>query len=182
MSRTEADENARMTIGQLARAVGKSARALRLYEEKDLLVPEERSPGGFRLYGPSALVRLRWICKLSEIGLSLDDIQSMLAEIGAASNGDKAMSVLRSEYRTRLVEIDAQMQRLTALREAIEAGLRYMERCRGCPRSPLPRCCKGCIEEVGDDFPDMVAGLTAQPPIERDDDPCRRIGSGPDET
>lgn len=170
-----------MTIGQLARVVGKSARALRLYEEKDLLVPEARSAGGFRLYGASALVRLRWILKLSEIGLSLDDIQSMLAEIGAAENGDKAMSVLRSEYRTRLVEIDAQMRRLEALREALDAGLRYMERCHGCPRSPLPHCCKGCIEEVGDDFPDMVAGLTAQPPIGRDD-PCRRIAGDGDDT
>lgn len=170
-----------MTIGQLARAVGKTPRALRLYEEKGLIMPRDRSPGGFRLYGDSALTRLRWILKLSEIGLSLDDIQSMLGEIGAAANGDTAMSVLRSEYRTRLVELDAQMQRIAALKAAVEAGLRYMERCHGCARSPLPACCKGCIAEVGDDFPEMVAGLTAQPPINRTE-PCRRIGNDVDET
>jgi len=168
-----------MTIGQLARAVGKTPRALRLYEEKGLILPQDRSPGGFRLYNDSALTRLRWILKLSEIGLSLDDIQSMLGEIGAATNGDTAMSVLRSEYRTRLVEIDAQMKRLAALKQAIEAGLGYMQRCHGCARGPMPECCKGCIAEVGDDFPEMVAGLTAQPPIARSE-PCRRIGNNDD--
>lgn len=180
MSDSEHSDDSQMTIGQLARAVGKTPRALRLYEQKGLIVPEDRSPGGFRLYGDSALTRLRWIIKLSEIGLSLDDIQSMLAEIGAASSGGQAMKVLRSEYRTRLVQLEAQIQRLSALKQGVEAGLRYLERCHGCPRSPLPECCENCIAEVGPDYPEMVAGLTAQPPIERDD-PCRRIGHSSEE-
>ncbi len=180
MGRSSDSDDSRMTIGQLARAVGKTPRALRLYEQKGLIVPRDRSPGGFRLYGDSALTRLRWILKLSELGLSLDDIQSLLDEIGAAVNGDRAMSVLRSEYRTRLVELDAQIRRLEALKQGLQAGLKYMERCHGCQRSPLPECCRGCIAEVGDDFPEMVAGLTAQAPINRDD-PCRRIGSDRDD-
>ena len=113
------DPKPSMTIGQLAKAVGKTPRAVRLYETKGLIVPEARSRGGFRLYGPSALVRLRWILELSNLGLSLDDIQQMLEEVGAAEVGDTAMSVLRDEYRARLTELDQQIARLTALRQAV---------------------------------------------------------------
>lgn len=178
MSDAEQAPDEQMTIGQLARAVDKTPRALRLYETKGLIVPECRSPGGFRLYGPSALVRLRWILKLADLGLSLDAIQAMLDEIAAAETGDVAMSVLRDEYRRRLADLEEQIERLSALRRGLKAGLRYMERCHGCPRSPLPTCCAGCIAEVGDDFPDMVAGLMAQPPIDRDD-PCRQLDRSP---
>lgn len=165
----------RMTIGQLARFVHKTPRALRLYEEKGLIVPECRSPGGFRLYGPSAVVRLSWICKLSALGLSLDDIQTMLEDIGRAERGDVAMNVLRDEYARRLTELDAQLERLTALRRGVEAGLAYLERCRGCARTPLPECCGGCVAEVGDNLPHMIAGLLSQPPADRVE-PCRGAG------
>lgn len=168
------DSKPNMTIGQLAKAVGKTPRALRLYETKGLIVPEGRTRGGFRLYGPSALVRLRWILELSSLGLSLDDIHQMLDEIARADRGDTAMGVLRDEYRARLAELDRQIARLTALRQAVTAGLKYMERCRGCQRGPLPDCCGNCIAEVGDALPDMVAGLLAQPPVDRTD-PCRLI-------
>ena len=39
-----------LRIGDLAEKTGKTKRALRLYEEMGLLVPSERSTGGFRLY------------------------------------------------------------------------------------------------------------------------------------
>ena len=39
-----------LRIGDLAEKTGKTKRALRLYEEMGLLVPSERSSGGFRLY------------------------------------------------------------------------------------------------------------------------------------
>lgn len=172
MSDEPLEDGDRMTIGQLAQVVHKTPRALRLYEEKGLIVPECRSPGGFRLYGPSALVRLRWICKLSALGLSLDDIQGLLEDVGRAERGDVAMNVLRAEYERRLADLDAQLARLTALRRGVEAGLDYLERCRGCARTPLPECCGGCVAEVGDALPDMIAGLLSQPPAERAE-PCR---------
>ena len=39
-----------MKVGDLSRQTGKTVRALRLYEELDLLHPVARSHGGFRLY------------------------------------------------------------------------------------------------------------------------------------
>ena len=48
-----------LRIGDLARATGKTVRAIHLYEERGLLKPATRSSGGFRLYDPSAVERLR---------------------------------------------------------------------------------------------------------------------------
>ena len=39
-----------LRIGDLAEKTGKTKRALRLYEEMGLLVPSDRTSGGFRLY------------------------------------------------------------------------------------------------------------------------------------
>lgn len=163
-----------MTIGQLAKAVNKTPRAVRLYEEMGLLVPQGRSEGGFRLYGPDAVERLRWINRLSDLGLPLNEIQSMLDEIADACTGGQAMAVLREQYRARLAELDAQIRHLERLRRAVSEGLDYLTRCRTCERTPLPSCCGGCIEEVGA-VPEMVMGLLAQEPLDRTD-PCRKIG------
>src|SRR5262245_44197266 len=69
-----------LKVGELARLSGKTVRALHLYEERGLLDPIERSKGGFRLYAEDALVRVRWISKLQEMGFSLTDIQKMLEQ------------------------------------------------------------------------------------------------------
>ncbi|MCA9537885.1 MAG: MerR family transcriptional regulator [Myxococcales bacterium] len=167
-----------MTIGQLAKRVDKTPRALRLYEEMGLIVPAGRSEGGFRLYGEDALARLQWILELVELGLPLAEIQNMLEAIGHAPHGGAAMDVLRDEFVRRLDELDAQIARLIGLRQAVSAGLRYLDRCENCTRKPLPECCTNCIAEVGPDLPDMVAGLLAQSPVDRTD-PCQKLSDSP---
>ena len=49
-----------MRVGELAKAVGKTVRAMHLYEELGLLEARARSEGGFRLYGPEAIDRIHW--------------------------------------------------------------------------------------------------------------------------
>jgi DNA-binding transcriptional MerR regulator len=61
-------------IGELAAATGVSARALRYYEEQGLL-DAERTPGGYRRYGPRAVTRVRNIRALSAAGFTLADIR-----------------------------------------------------------------------------------------------------------
>src|SRR5580704_2031672 len=73
-------EHGLMQIGDLARDCGKTVRAIHLYEELDLLKPAARSKGRYRLYGSDALVRIRWIGKLQEMGFSLTDIQTIVKE------------------------------------------------------------------------------------------------------
>ena len=103
-----------LTIGQLATAVGKTPRALRLYEEMGLLVPSRRSQGGFRLYGADAVARLRWVIELADAGLPLAEIQDLLVDIAAADDGGGAMNVLRTRLAARRRDLTAQVRQLQA--------------------------------------------------------------------
>src|SRR5579859_4269207 len=69
-----------MQIGDLAKESGKTVRAIHLYEELGLLAPAARSKGRFRLYSRDALLRIRWIGHLQEMGFSLGDIQTVVHE------------------------------------------------------------------------------------------------------
>ena len=72
-----------MRVGELAKAVGKTVRAMHLYEELGLLEPRARSEGGFRLYGPEAVDRIHWIVKLQAIGFTLAEIQGFVKDFQA---------------------------------------------------------------------------------------------------
>lgn len=67
----------RMRIGELARATGASARALRHYEQAGL-ISSERAANGYRVYDERAVVRVRNIRYLLDAGLTLDDVRVFL--------------------------------------------------------------------------------------------------------
>lgn len=66
-----------MRIGELATRTGVSVRALRYYEEHDLLAAE-RSPSGQRLYAQDAVDRVLLIQQLYAAGLSSRTIVELL--------------------------------------------------------------------------------------------------------
>src|SRR6476646_10222455 len=68
-----------LQVGDIAKATGKTVRAIHHYEEVGLLRPHARSKGRYRLYDQAALHRVRWIGKLHDLGLSLAQIQDMVA-------------------------------------------------------------------------------------------------------
>ncbi len=67
-----------LSTGDLARATGHTVRAIRFYEEEGLLRPAVVSEGGHRRYTEDDLERLRLICDLRELGLSICEIRSVL--------------------------------------------------------------------------------------------------------
>src|SRR6478672_8510801 len=82
-----------MQVGDLASESGKTVRAIHLYEQMELLKPAARSKGRYRLYGREALVRIRWIGKLQDLGFSLTDIKRIVKDIeleGQASSAPSA--------------------------------------------------------------------------------------------
>lgn len=67
-----------MRIGELADRTGVSVRALRYYEEKDLLRPD-RTPSGYRSYAESDLGTVERIRTLLDAGLGTELIAQILA-------------------------------------------------------------------------------------------------------
>src|SRR6187549_2381072 len=80
-----------MQVGDLARESGKTVRAIHLYEQLELLKPAARSKGRYRLYGPEALVRIRWIGKLQDLGFSLTDIKAIVRDVEQHGSASSAM-------------------------------------------------------------------------------------------
>lgn len=89
-----------LRIGQIAERTGLSAKALRLYEARGLLVPDARSASGYRLYGARALARLAEIAVLRRAGFTLAEIGALLLrEAAAAALIEARIVALRREVR-----------------------------------------------------------------------------------
>jgi DNA-binding transcriptional MerR regulator len=67
-------------IGELARSLGITTRTLRLYEQMGLIDPPQRTEGGIRYYTKEDILRIKFVLKVKELGLSLKQMQE-LAEI-----------------------------------------------------------------------------------------------------
>src|SRR5260221_8687790 len=93
-SADEGDE-ALLQVGDLARLSSKTVRAIHLYEELGLLKPHARSKGRYRLFSHDAVVRVRWIGKLQDLGLSLSTIQTVVREWETSASPPGAMAKMR---------------------------------------------------------------------------------------
>jgi DNA-binding transcriptional MerR regulator len=155
-----ADDAALMQVGDLARDSGKTVRAIHLYEEMQLLQPAARSKGRYRLYAPEALVRIRWIGKLQDMGFSLTDIQTIVRDWEASASAPSAMVKMREVYRRKLEETREHLQRLKALEHDIVSSLGYLDTCDTCEPERLLAQCTSCNHHnCSEPVPELVAGF-----------------------
>lgn len=163
--RAVADEEL-MQVGDLAREAGKTVRAIHLYEQMELLKPAGRSKGRYRLYGPEALVRIRWIGKLQDLGFSLTDIKAIVKDVEAEGRGasaPSAMAKVREVYKRKLDDARTQIERLRTLEREILASLDYLDTCdSACEPGKLLAECPTCNHhDRAQEVPDLVAGFRA---------------------
>lgn len=67
-----------LQIGEVAQRVGLSLRTVRYYEEMGLLIPEDRTEGGFRLYTEEHVERLALIKQMKPLGFKVQEIRDVL--------------------------------------------------------------------------------------------------------
>ncbi|MFH0902098.1 MAG: MerR family transcriptional regulator [Pseudomonadota bacterium] len=151
-----------LRVGELAKAAGKTVRALHLYEEMGLLKPTSRSSGGYRLYSSAdAVARVNWITKLQEMGFSLPEIQSFLSDFESSPTASDAMGRVRAIFEAKLQETRATIQRMRVLERDLQASLAYLESCCCCEPSKQHSECATCGRHGHDpaEKPELVAGL-----------------------
>ncbi|MFF8565917.1 MerR family transcriptional regulator [Streptomyces albidoflavus] len=121
-----------MRIGELARATGASARALRHYEQAGLIF-SERAPNSYRVYDERAVTRVRNIRYLLDAGLTLDDVRVFLpcldGDLTAAPPSGQGLRVALD----RLAVLDARIAAQTAARDRLREALRERTGDRGRP-------------------------------------------------
>jgi DNA-binding transcriptional MerR regulator len=151
-----------LRVGELARAAGKSVRAIHLYEELGLVKPVSRSAGGFRLFSPDAVGQIAWINKLQVIGFSLAEIQGFVKEFEKARSGRNATDGVRRIFEDKLAETRATIAELQIIENDLHEAIEYLERCHGCETILPPTECGSCTHqghELGD-APSLFAGLS----------------------
>lgn len=107
-----------MRIGELAKAADTTAKTLRFYEEQGLLPPADRTPSGYRDYGPESVARIDFVHRGQAAGLTLAQIRQIL-EI--RDSGSAPCGHVQDLLDTRLAEIEQQIAQLTALHCTITA-------------------------------------------------------------
>jgi DNA-binding transcriptional MerR regulator len=125
-----------LTIGELARRTGVTASALRYYEELGLIPPPARISGQ-RRYAESAARVVGTILLYSDAGFTLAEQKALTASRTSASGEWRRLA------RRKLAELDEQIARAQAARDAIRHGLR-------CPHQDIRQC------------PNFNAGITAR--------------------
>ena len=69
-----------MLFRSLAKLCGVTVRTVQYYDTRGILVPSELSEGGRRLYSEDDVKRMKIICFLRELGLSIDMIRKLFIE------------------------------------------------------------------------------------------------------
>jgi len=110
----------RYTIGRLAREVGVPASTVRYYERSRLLRPDGRTEGNYRIYGPEALERLRFIRAAQAIGLTLEDITTLLDFRDGRTAPCREVQTLIEE---RLSELKKRLEQLRHVQAILHSSL-----------------------------------------------------------
>lgn len=102
------------TTGELAKLCGITVRTVQFYDAKDLLHPSELTEGGRRLYSEGDLGRMRLICLLKSLGLSLDAVRGIL-------DSDRKEAVLALLLDQQALRLDEELRQTQRTRDAVEA-------------------------------------------------------------
>ena len=111
------------TTGELAKLCDVSVRTVQYYDNRGILIPSELSEGGRRLYSDADLSKMKLICFLRELDLSLDSIAKVMKE----DNSDEVIELILSEQERILRdEVADKQKKLERLRD-LKNGLKQYE-------------------------------------------------------
>lgn len=108
-----------MQIGELAEMLGITTRTIRYYEEIGVMEAPQRLEGGMRVYAKEDILRLKFILKLKEIGLTLKEMHELADIYRLHKDSDRIMPKLLEFLDEHIQKIDEKMNRLASLRKDI---------------------------------------------------------------
>lgn len=108
-----------MTVGEVAKKMGVTVRALQYYDRKGLLSPSAESAGGRRLYTDKDLIQLHQILSLKHLGFSLDDIKNRLISLNTPIDVAQALSEQASAVREKIEILSESLREIEALKAEV---------------------------------------------------------------
>jgi DNA-binding transcriptional MerR regulator len=114
-----------MRIGELARRSGISARSLRYYEQRGLMVAGRRA-NGYRDYDDAHLLLVGEIRSLLANGFDLEEIRPFVDCLHAGIQTRRACPGGVDVYRRKLAELDSRIRELQSLRDRVARELHQL--------------------------------------------------------
>jgi DNA-binding transcriptional MerR regulator len=108
-----------LTPSEAAKQLGVSAKALRLYERRGLLIPF-RTEAGWRTYGPNQMARAAEIVDLRALGFSLAQVARVLD--GNTQGLESALAEHQTILEERVRDLDGTITRIRDLRADLAQG------------------------------------------------------------
>lgn len=128
----------RMTIGELGKKTGLTAKTIRYYESIGLAETPERTENGYRTYPESRVEELRLIKNARELGLPIAQIKKLMV---GCENGDCSHSggYIERELSEYLSELNAKIAQLSQLKIQMQKLKKTVQLCAGQHESKY--CC-----------------------------------------
>ena len=129
------------TIGIVAKNLGITSRSIKYYEEIGLMGDYGRTDSNYRVYGEHDIVRLKFILKLKELGISLKEMRELAIYYDLNIHGtEKIIPKLLDVIDLNIGKIDEKISNLHSLRKDIGD---YQFRVMNCLRQKQKSCeCK----------------------------------------
>ena len=145
-----------LSPSELARLTGVSTDTLRHYERKGVLGIPPRQ-GGYRLYPPEAIGRVRLVRHALAIGFTLHDLAAVLSE---RDRGGAPCRNVRALVAERLSELETRLADLAELRDELRLLLRDWDR----RLAKIPTGAQARLLDVLADRPVVVDRAVARQP------------------
>jgi DNA-binding transcriptional MerR regulator len=114
------------SIRQLCREFGVTARALRFYEDKELLFPHRR--GQTRVFNARDRARLKLIVQGKQLGFSLNEIREMLDLYDRKDGGAQQLAVSLRKFRAQVETLKLKREALDDAIETLAQGCAWIEK------------------------------------------------------
>lgn len=108
------------TTGEIAKLCGVTVRTVQYYDTRGILVPAELSEGGRRLYSGDDLKRMKIICFLRDLGLSINSISQLLSEDDPGSVISLLFEQQEQTLREEISEREEKLHKLEELRSGLK--------------------------------------------------------------
>ena len=114
-----------MKIGDLARRFNVAVETIRYYERETLLPLPDRTASNYRVYGPAHVDRLRFIINCRALGMTLDEIRSLLTYHDRPTEDCGAVTRLLDDHISHVADRITELRRLGTQLRALRSACRH---------------------------------------------------------
>lgn len=108
----------KLKVGDFVKLTGSTLKTINYYHKIGLLPETERSAGGYRLYGPAELNRMRLIKHLKSLGFDLKHIKDIVGDVKEPKSSREFLQSLRSELVNDLKILEDRIAKIDTLLNA----------------------------------------------------------------